>query len=628
MRQVERNDFSSLPVASARRRTSPIPSHQKTWKLWIRDVAHCLEPLEVRILFSSAAGSVNELETGNPPPALALIDIRLPDQQLLVQSLPNITKIFFDSDSESAASVLQQAVDSAKTFGGSLQSVMIFSHGEPGGFELGDDLISSDTLSDTVSLWKMLGQEMAPGRSIDLFGCDSALGTAGQNLLDQIHALSDVGVFGSTNITGKDGDWTLEASSVGAVETNPLPMNYALLSEYPADLGLVTIQTAASANPSNVARMTSTLSVLAADTSGESHVTYTWSATVTPLGANPIFSVNGSNAAKNTTVTFNQAGLYTFTVTASDGLFFAISLIPVTVTQTLSRIAVAPSSGTLDSNQSQIFTATGYDQFGQALTIPAAITWSVDAGGVGTIDTLGVYSAGAIAGSATVRATDGLISGIANVVVTAAAAPIVTLPTLPSLPPALQIPIVTSLLPVLQTQVLAPLQPILQIPILPALPPILPVPTLPPLPPVLPLPPVVPVVPVLPVGPVPPIVPVVPVTPLPPVLPLSPVLPIRPIIPIPDDPVLVGLIPAQPGLPSSGNAPIAAADAPSAAAPGEARRGGESCGDDRYKRDAHGGFSQYFCCHHRDYYRNYLAIADTGLVFGQHVYISAGVAMV
>jgi hypothetical protein len=364
---------------------------------------------------------VTDSAIGPDVSALALIDVRLPDQQLLIQSLPNVQKIFFDSDSESAANVLQLAIDSAKDFDGSLQSVMIFSHGESGAFELGNDLISSDTLSVTALLWKALGQQIAPGGSIDLFGCDTAMGTAGQNLLDQIHTLSDAGVFGSTNITGKDGDWTLEAHSVGASEIAPLPIRYDLLSAYTADLGIVTIQTAASANPSTVTGKTTSLSVLAADTSGESHVTYTWSATIKPLGSNPIFSINASNAAKNTTVTFNQTGLYTFSVTASDGLFFAISAVVVTVNQTLTSITVAPSSASLNLNQSQLFSATSDDQFGQAMTIPPTITWSVNVGGVGSINALGLYSSGTTPGSATVRAASGSVSGSANVTVIDAA---------------------------------------------------------------------------------------------------------------------------------------------------------------------------------------------------------------
>ncbi len=70
---------------------------------------------------------------------------------------------------------------------------------------------------------------------------------------------------------------------------------------------------AASANP--VVTPTTSLSVLGSDiTAGESALTYTWTTTGTPPA--PVsFSTNGTNAAKNTVVTFTTPGTYNFQVT-------------------------------------------------------------------------------------------------------------------------------------------------------------------------------------------------------------------------------------------------------------------------------------------------------------------------
>ena len=67
------------------------------------------------------------------------------------------------------------------------------------------------------------------------------------------------------------------------------------------------VATPASAAPSPVTGTTAVLSVLGADgLSGEASLTYSWAATALPSGAAaPTFSVNGSNAAKNTTATFS-----------------------------------------------------------------------------------------------------------------------------------------------------------------------------------------------------------------------------------------------------------------------------------------------------------------------------------
>src|SRR4029079_4384803 len=93
--------------------------------------------------------------------------------------------------------------------------------------------------------------------------------------------------------------------------------------------------TAASASPSTVTGTTTNLSVLGADLDGggEARLTYTWASTAIPSGATaPTYSANGTNAAKNTTVTFSSRGSYTFTVTIADaGGLTAISNVNVLV---------------------------------------------------------------------------------------------------------------------------------------------------------------------------------------------------------------------------------------------------------------------------------------------------------
>jgi hypothetical protein len=81
-----------------------------------------------------------------------------------------------------------------------------------------------------------------------------------------------------------------------------------------------TVATPAAADPNPVkSGNTANLSVLGADDQGEANLTYTWAVTAMPAdAATPTFSINGSNAAKNTTATFAQPGDYTFRVTITD----------------------------------------------------------------------------------------------------------------------------------------------------------------------------------------------------------------------------------------------------------------------------------------------------------------------
>jgi hypothetical protein len=183
-----------------------------------------------------------------------------------------------------------------------------------------------------------------------------------------------------------------------------------------------TVATAAGASPSPVTGTTTNLSVLGADDGSESNLTYTWTATSAPSGATPAFSANGTNAAKNSTVTFNKAGGYTFQVTIKDGGgLTATSSVNVTVNQTLTSIGVSPTSATVADGKTQQFTATANDQFGNALATQPALTWSIDTGGIGTVSSSGLYAAPSSGtGSATIRATSGSRSGTASMTVTSA----------------------------------------------------------------------------------------------------------------------------------------------------------------------------------------------------------------
>ncbi len=177
-----------------------------------------------------------------------------------------------------------------------------------------------------------------------------------------------------------------------------------------------TIATAAFADPNPATDNTVSLSVLGDDDAGEANLTYTWATTGAPPAA-VAFSANGTNAAKNTTATFSEAGSYTFQVTVRDqGNLTATSSVAVTVNQTLTSIAVSPASATVNTSASQQFTAAARDQFGTNLTTQPTFTWSVAGGG--TIGGSGLFTAGTSAGGPyTVTAQSAGMSGTASVTV-------------------------------------------------------------------------------------------------------------------------------------------------------------------------------------------------------------------
>jgi hypothetical protein len=175
---------------------------------------------------------------------------------------------------------------------------------------------------------------------------------------------------------------------------------------------IVTVGPDSSSAP--VTGTTTVLSVLGSDEQqNEANLTYTWAMLSGPSGVQPTFSANGTNSAKNTTVTFNRSGAYQFlvTVTAVNGLSTSSS-VAVTVVQTLSTMVLTPTTVSVFTNATQQFSITGNDQFGMPVANPT-VTWTVSGGG--SIGNTGLYQAPGSPGSAVVTAASGSLNASASV---------------------------------------------------------------------------------------------------------------------------------------------------------------------------------------------------------------------
>jgi subtilisin family serine protease len=176
----------------------------------------------------------------------------------------------------------------------------------------------------------------------------------------------------------------------------------------------VAIQSPASASPNPVLGTTSNLSVLGSDTAGDA-LTYTWSVlgSTSPI----IFSPNGTNTSYQSVATFAQAGTYTLQASVLDpaACFSVTSTMTVTVVPTFSSITVNPSTSTVALSGTQSFMAQGTDQFNMTYPL-TALNWSLPGGG-GTINGVGLFTAGSTVGSYTVTATSGSSSGNATVTI-------------------------------------------------------------------------------------------------------------------------------------------------------------------------------------------------------------------
>jgi hypothetical protein len=100
-----------------------------------------------------------------------------------------------------------------------------------------------------------------------------------------------------------------------------------------------------SASPLTVTNNTTTLSALASDDGGESNLTYTW-ATVGSIPGPVTYSINGTNASKNTVATFTTPGTYLFQCAATDVQGLSImDLVTVTVNAATTTLAAPTATG-------------------------------------------------------------------------------------------------------------------------------------------------------------------------------------------------------------------------------------------------------------------------------------------
>ncbi len=154
-----------------------------------------------------------------------------------------------------------------------------------------------------------------------------------------------------------------------------------------------TVATPATATPAVVTGKATALSVLGADDGSEANLVYFWRLVSGPSGAQPAYSANGTNVAKNITVTFDRAGSYVFEVSIGDaGGLSVTSRVSVSVVQTLSKIVPSPVSVTVGPRGQVQFSARGYDQFGLVLATQPTFTWKL-VSGKGTVTSSGLYTA-------------------------------------------------------------------------------------------------------------------------------------------------------------------------------------------------------------------------------------------
>jgi lipopolysaccharide export system protein LptA len=172
-----------------------------------------------------------KVSTNEYVPQVVFIDSRVPDIQGLLEGLqPGEQAFVIDPSSDG----IQQIADilAANNFT-DLASISIVSHGESGELELGSTLVGDGDLAARASALAEIGAALAPAGTIQLFGCDVAQGSTGQQFINDFSTFAGgVQVDAATHIVGSaslGGSWTLDAASGAA----PAPTDPTASSDAP-----------------------------------------------------------------------------------------------------------------------------------------------------------------------------------------------------------------------------------------------------------------------------------------------------------------------------------------------------------------------------------------------------------
>jgi xyloglucan-specific exo-beta-1,4-glucanase len=200
------------------------------------------------------------------------------------------------------------------------------------------------------------------------------------------------------------------SNSAGSVTSSSATLSVTAVPATPP-----TVATPAHA-PASVGGTTAALGVLGGPAGSEAGYTYSWSVVQAPAGGVATFTPNGTNAAQNATILFNRVGTWKVEATIADpahGTSTISGPLTIVISATFTSIVVAgPAS--VSTTASAQFTASGRDQFAQALASQPTFAWTATGG---SVSAGGLFTAGADSGTGQVAAALGAINGHASVTI-------------------------------------------------------------------------------------------------------------------------------------------------------------------------------------------------------------------
>ncbi|NEO87035.1 MAG: CHAT domain-containing protein [Spirulina sp. SIO3F2] len=182
-------------------------------------------------------------ESGENPDQAVFIDARADDPEVLLYGAEAGTVSQIIERDESGVAVVSEQLAVISDSVGELESVAIVAEGNAGNFWLGSDWITHKTVGDYAAQLQNLGDALSANADLLLYSCFTALGEAGEALVNSIASMAGVDVAASVDVTGSSdfgGNWNLE-HQVGGIEAGN-PFMGETLTSWNGKLAIRTVQ--------------------------------------------------------------------------------------------------------------------------------------------------------------------------------------------------------------------------------------------------------------------------------------------------------------------------------------------------------------------------------------------------
>ena len=167
---------------------------------------------------------------------LVFIDSKVQDHQLLISGLKEGVEWYLLNDVEDGVAQIGKHL----TERSNIDAIQIISHGSSGTVYLGASKLDAENAWTYETELGILGQSLSAQGKLLLLGCDVGQGEVGQQFITHLSKIIGVTVLASTDTTGGNGNWLLEASSAEPSEYS-IAIDETTRQSYKLDLSLLTL---------------------------------------------------------------------------------------------------------------------------------------------------------------------------------------------------------------------------------------------------------------------------------------------------------------------------------------------------------------------------------------------------